>query len=273
MQDCYRVCRSCGKPTKSLVSKKPTKGYCRRCAASIGGRASASSGKDRPYTKTDAWLASRAKRTKPRISGYIEGSLSKVRFDNCLWCAKPLHTGIKYKRDYCSHECGIRYHSMKRTNVNSPTECVQCGCVFNLIYNPNEPKLSSTCSIQCSKTRAREIFLASRARARAKRRAKERGLDNESINPYLVFRRDGWMCKGCGVDTPPHLRGTLEPNSPQVDHIIPLAAGGTHLYSNVQTLCRACNGLKGTRHWDEFVLSRRIQINGVAPIERCNLNL
>ncbi len=32
-----------------------------------------------------------------------------------------------------------------------------------------------------------------------------------------------------------------------VDHIVPLALGGTHTWNNVQLLCRACNGAKGIR--------------------------
>lgn len=40
------------------------------------------------------------------------------------------------------------------------------------------------------------------------------------------------------------LKGLNKPNSPELDHIIPISKGGHHLYSNVQLLCRACNGSK-----------------------------
>ena len=49
-----------------------------------------------------------------------------------------------------------------------------------------------------------------------------------------VFERDGYQCKGCHkID--------LLAKSLQVDHILPLARGGTNDFSNLQTLCSQCN--------------------------------
>lgn len=50
-----------------------------------------------------------------------------------------------------------------------------------------------------------------------------------------VFNRDGHRCKSCGR-SPQHHNVTLE-----VDHIIPVAAGGSDDPSNLQTLCLQCN--------------------------------
>lgn len=51
-----------------------------------------------------------------------------------------------------------------------------------------------------------------------------------------VFVRDGFCCVGCG--SADHLA---------VDHIRPLARGGSDRISNLQTLCRSCNSKKGTK--------------------------
>lgn len=51
-----------------------------------------------------------------------------------------------------------------------------------------------------------------------------------------VWDRDGWTCQRCGS----HVELT-------VDHIIPLAAGGTDDDDNLQTLCFSCNASKGAR--------------------------
>lgn len=54
-----------------------------------------------------------------------------------------------------------------------------------------------------------------------------------------VFKRDRHQCQACGKK-PPEVKL-------QVDHIIPLAKGGTNDISNLQTLCQGCNLAKGDR--------------------------
>lgn len=51
-----------------------------------------------------------------------------------------------------------------------------------------------------------------------------------------VYARDGWRCLNCGQDS----RGELT-----LDHIVPYSRGGTDEDSNLQTLCRTCNVMRG----------------------------
>jgi DNA-binding transcriptional ArsR family regulator len=53
---------------------------------------------------------------------------------------------------------------------------------------------------------------------------------------WEVWERDNFTCRMCGART--HL---------SVDHIHPESAGGATELINLQTLCRSCNGKKGTR--------------------------
>jgi 5-methylcytosine-specific restriction endonuclease McrA len=69
------------------------------------------------------------------------------------------------------------------------------------------------------------------------------------VDPLVVFMVQQWMCQECGRETPSHLRGTYDELAPELDHIMPLAAGGEHSYANVQTLCRRCNALKGASYY------------------------
>ena len=83
-------------------------------------------------------------------------------------------------------------------------------------------------------------------RGAAVRRARKRMVVVENISPEEIFRRDAWVCQRCGRRTRPTFKNThgLYPN---LDHIIPLSAGGPHTAANTQCLCRSCNMKKNNR--------------------------
>lgn len=90
------------------------------------------------------------------------------------------------------------------------------------------------------KTRMRRIH-------QAKRRSIEKDINADSIDPFNIFDRDGWHCYLCGIETPKKLRGTRNDAAPELDHIVPIAHGGTHTVDNVACACRKCNRDKGAR--------------------------
>lgn len=55
-----------------------------------------------------------------------------------------------------------------------------------------------------------------------------------------VYRRDNFACQHC--ETTSELT---------IDHIIPVARGGSDEPDNLQVLCRTCNGTKGARAWED----------------------
>ena len=59
-----------------------------------------------------------------------------------------------------------------------------------------------------------------------------------SVRKY-VFERDNYQCQSCGIS---NKEARL-----QIDHIIPLAKGGSNDMSNLQTLCSDCNQQKSDR--------------------------
>jgi hypothetical protein len=83
----------------------------------------------------------------------------------------------------------------------------------------------------------------SRRADKAYRKALSRGLVSgaERFDPLEVLARDGWRCHICGVSTPKRLRGTYDDRAPELDHIVPLAAGGQHTRLNTACACRRCN--------------------------------
>lgn len=56
---------------------------------------------------------------------------------------------------------------------------------------------------------------------------------------FDVFKRDGFLCAYCGAHPPDALL--------EVDHIHPVAEGGTNDFDNLVTACEACNRGKGAR--------------------------
>lgn len=68
--------------------------------------------------------------------------------------------------------------------------------------------------------------------------------NRESISAKLrraVFLRDGFKCQECGAFPSEQKDVFLE-----VDHVIPVANGGSNNINNLQTLCSVCNAGKGT---------------------------
>lgn len=115
--------------------------------------------------------------------------------------------------------------------------CKECGKSFATAYGV---KRRLFCSDICAKRFGSRV-------GKAKRRARERGAKCDNIDPIQIFTRDKWVCQLCGVKTLMSKRGTTNPRAPELDHIEPLAVGGSHTKDNVQCACRACNGMKGGR--------------------------
>jgi 5-methylcytosine-specific restriction endonuclease McrA len=88
----------------------------------------------------------------------------------------------------------------------------------------------------------RNYYRANRSKwieARARRRARLRGVETIPYGRREIFDRDGGQCKLCGVQ----LR--FEPQAFQIDHIVPISLGGPDTPANVQLACPTCNRRKG----------------------------
>jgi 5-methylcytosine-specific restriction endonuclease McrA len=62
-----------------------------------------------------------------------------------------------------------------------------------------------------------------------------------------IIDRDGWRCQACGRDVYSDDMPDDDPRKAVVDHIIPLAEGGSNGDANLQTLCIGCKFAKGVR--------------------------
>lgn len=58
-----------------------------------------------------------------------------------------------------------------------------------------------------------------------------------------VLARDRWRCRYCGA------RVGEGAARYEIDHVVPVAHGGSSTPANLVTACRACNQTKGTERW------------------------
>ena len=122
--------------------------------------------------------------------------------------------------------------------------CDECKIEFCPVYGSQGPnKLCAPCAAirvaRYERDYKRKVGTSHHSRA------KRKGVERRYFNVLKVLARDNWTCQLCGEPTPKSLRGTCDPRAPELDHILPIAAGGAHVPENCQCACRECNGAKG----------------------------
>lgn len=156
----------------------------------------------------------------------------------CVECGCSLR---KANQKLCSIECRKASYRKAALQPIRQRGCVDCGgtcCKPVRNYSP-----------YCGECRDRRHQAAKknqrshRRKAKALRRARMRGVRCERFNPHDVFIRDNWACGVCGkkcsmTATVPH------PRAATLDHIVPLAKGGSHTMKNTQCCHFVCNSLK-----------------------------
>lgn len=134
----------------------------------------------------------------------------------------------KDKQEFCNKACARLHHANGSREAYIAKVVADLFCdIVRHVLDPSAPSLAGL-----GRTH--------------KERAIKRGAKYEHIRRSDVFNRDGWRCQLCGCkvnrkalrsrDT-----GRLHPRNAHMDHIVPLAAGGSHTMDNVQCACLRCN--------------------------------
>lgn len=167
----------------------------------------------------------------------------------CAWrCEIPWHRcrvcGTFFvrhrKRIVCSDRCA---HLEARTRAMAsyvPTparayKCVECGEEFRRQGRHGSPTF---CSKQCFRKSPGER--ARHADAAHRRRVRMRGGTVGRVDRREIFKRDGWRCHICGKKVDPSL-SYPHPQSASLDHLVPVASGGSHEAKNVALAHWLCN--------------------------------
>lgn len=76
-----------------------------------------------------------------------------------------------------------------------------------------------------------------------------------------IYLRDGLACVYCSA-------GVEDGTRLDLDHVLPVAKGGSNRESNLVTACQRCNNAKSARNVAEFIKATAAYLNhGVRPIE------
>jgi hypothetical protein len=137
---------------------------------------------------------------------------------------------------YCSKELGaIQAGCRNRT-------CRQCESALGY-FNRNH--LCDQCRLNNKRRRAAIARKNPDRRAQNNHRHRARyfGVEYEPVKRAHVYERDGWRCGICRKKVDARLKYP-HPESASLDHITPMALGGSHTYVNLQCAHLICNSRK-----------------------------
>jgi 5-methylcytosine-specific restriction endonuclease McrA len=165
---------------------------------------------------------------------------SKSWLGRCKWCKKALRSGVESCKQCSDKRSLILLRLRTRLRWLLPKQCLQCGHMFNRFDQ------GFSCN-PCKQYATKQSKQLRRLRKRGAG-AYEPGIDYRSL--YALAEGSCAICQQPCSD--PSVWSdwdglTWMPKAPTVDHIIPLASGGTHTWGNVQLACAACNSAKGDR--------------------------
>ncbi|MEU5429041.1 HNH endonuclease [Streptomyces olivoreticuli] len=186
------------------------------------------------------------------MPGYEKATRSRYRVTApCERCGTLFQAARSHQTRFCSRSCAMRHIDRRPTSRRKLAErrlrraaegsrgrsvwhqgrCVRCGALFV----SHAARGGRHCSIGCR-----------RADKASLRRARQRGAFVAPVSRLAIFQRDDWKCQLCGtaLDISAEVPAPL---APTIDHIVPLANGGTHELANVQAAHFLCNSSKSNR--------------------------
>lgn len=177
------------------------------------------------------------------FAGRLKPAVFRLESKRCRVCERNYLAGANRPGYFCTDKCASAFWAdynrerLREAFVPVDFNCAECGVLHTTEYG--SPR-SRFCSNACMRRNLKRI-------GKQRRRAAARAGRVDLVDAIHVFERDGWRCHICGRETPRQRRGTNHRRAPELDHIIPLAKGGEHSYSNTACACRECNGRKSAK--------------------------
>jgi hypothetical protein len=177
-----------------------------------------------------------------RECGYAHRREAAAARWSCSLCGEPLNFAAKKKRISTCYSCRTAIRTARK-QAEKQRLC-ECG-------QPLEKykRLCSDCLAE-HKRQHRNIASHKRCKCNHRKRARRYGVTyTTGINWRTVIDRMGTTCGICGDPIDVSVRHP-NPGSPTVDHIVPMARGGSHTWDNVQPAHMYCNSVKSDRDLD-----------------------
>lgn len=195
------------------------------------------------YTGSDGWVNIR----HLECGAVVKKSMVAVRKGNKLSCPECIRRKAEEREQALAEEKEAakkeRFEKKLRGftgETRSFKVCVVCGALFI-----GDVGNKMCCSPECSRKHSNTMS----SRRKDRRITREQMIDRD-IDLYKLFMRDKGICHICGGlcdwnDIEERESGMVAGNMyPSIDHVLPIAKGGTHQWSNVKLAHRICNSLK-----------------------------
>ena len=166
----------------------------------------------------------------------------------CLHCGKDFVSKNCDKKT-CSYECMLEYGKSEREKLYNPRikQCKNCGVEFATECGKTN---SMFCCEKCKRRYTNKTKRIYEKTIRIKRIIKNGNVD-KGITLDRLIKRDKSMCHLCGglvdindYDTNNNGYVICGDYYPSIDHVVPIAKGGTHSWENVKLAHRLCNSIK-----------------------------
>lgn len=254
-------CLTCGKESKKPFCNRecylkyvaPAEHTCRNCGETYKPK----SPERNTYCSRDCYFIAivKAKAERPKGKKSIKIKQCKIcgvlfrQNRGELYCSGECRRRRERDRYYADHDHYLksakeRYINVERdrrlgARVYESKKCKWCGQSFVSEYGDGR---RAYCSATCQARSERWSKHLSNWPGDYKRIKAER--DGDRFKKTEIYDRDGWVCGICHRKVSPKNKYP-HPLSASIDHILPIASGGTHTKDNVQLAHLSCNVLLG----------------------------
>lgn len=246
------TCIRCGCACSRLTSKGRVRKVCEPCSHRPGTHRG-------PKTvKRDCPMRRYGQNVKEfEVSFPMPPATSKLR---CVQCLGLIPSGCKSVR-VCSGRCGKMAYKRGRIggrcircgDVTPPYHSKYCGEACRTAEKATKAPLPKVPCHSCGELfkrrnkshTCRSCADSNRGAAESRRRKRQRDGD-KSIHWRPLGERDGWKCHICGLKVLQKAGTAHEPNGATVDHLVPVAKDGEHVWANVALAHRHCNSSRQT---------------------------